>query len=336
MDNITPDSNNKAAPKSGPGRMLRQARLDLRLAPEDVAQILHLSSKQITALEADDYQRLPGPTYIRGYLRSYSQLLGLVPEKVIEAYNSLMISSKPAPPPPPSSAPPSQITSSNHLVKAATVGVAVVVLGLVYLWWQSENKFSEFPQTPAVIGQASVDKQVPLNDLGDKPATADIVSGPVAGGSASPPDVSSLEKAAGPTAAPSGQLTVSGMTLNVSPADPPKPVTPTPATPAPERATTRTRRAVEIPAGVPRTRMVLHAIQESWADVRDARNNKLLYENVPAGRRISIEGVAPFSVFVGNADGVRVEFNGQNFDVSRHKRGQVARFTLGEETAVNN
>jgi cytoskeleton protein RodZ len=82
--------------------------------------------------------------------------------------------------------------------------------------------------------------------------------------------------------------------------------------------------------------MVLHAIQESWADIRDARDNRLLYENVPAGRRISIEGVAPFSVFLGNADGVRVEFNGQDYDVSRHKRGQVARFTLGEETAVNN
>ncbi|MDP2705903.1 MAG: DUF4115 domain-containing protein, partial [Burkholderiales bacterium] len=259
-----------------------------------------------------------------------------VPEKVVEAYNNLIISSKPVPPPPPSSAPPSQITSSNHLVKAASVGVAVVMLGLVYLWWQSENKSPELPQTPAVIGRAPVDKQVPSNDPGDKPATTEMVSGSVVGGSVSPPDASSVEKAAGPTAAPSGQLTVSGMTLNVSPAEPPKPVTPTPVTPAPERAMTRTRRTVEIPAGVPRSRMVLHAIQESWADVRDARDNKLLYENVPAGRRISIEGVAPFSVFVGNADGVRVEFNGQNYDVSRHKRGQVARFTLGEETAVNN
>jgi cytoskeleton protein RodZ len=332
MDNITPDSDNEAAPKSGPGRMLRQARLDLRLAPEDIAQILHLSSKQITALEADDYQRLPGPTYIRGYLRSYSQLLGLVPEKVVEVYNNLIISSKPVPPP--SSAPPSQITSSNHLVKAASVGVAVVVLGLVYLWWQSENESPERSRAPAVIGRAPVDKQVPSNDPGDKPATTEMVGGSVVGGSASPPDASSVEKAATPTATTSGQLTVSGMTLNVSPAEPPKLATP--ATPAPERAATRTRRAVEIPAGVLRSRMVLHAIQESWADVRDARDNKLLYENVPAGRRISIEGVAPFSVFVGNADGVRVEFNGQNFDVSRHKRGQVARFTLGKETAVNN
>ena len=80
---------------------------------------------------------------------------------------------------------------------------------------------------------------------------------------------------------------------------------------------------------------MLHATQESWADIRDAYDNKLLYENIPAGRRVTIEGVAPFSVFLGNADGVQVEFNGKNFDVSRYKRGQVARFTLGGKTAVN-
>jgi len=91
-----------------------------------------------------------------------------------------------------------------------------------------------------------------------------------------------------------------------------------------------------MPAGVLRSRMVLRATQESWVDVRDARDNKLLYENVPAGRSIAIEGVAPFSVFLGNAEGVRVEFNGQNFDIGRYKRGQVARFTLGDEKAVNN
>ena len=87
MDNATPESADTSDPRTGPGRLLRQARQDLRLAPEDVAQILHLSSKQITALEADDFQSLPGPTYVRGYLRGYAQLLGLSPEKVVEIYN---------------------------------------------------------------------------------------------------------------------------------------------------------------------------------------------------------------------------------------------------------
>lgn len=336
MENTKPEAADVAALRSGPGQLLRQARLDLRLAPEDVAQILHLSSKQIIALEKDDYKTLPGPTYIRGYLRSYAQLLGLSPEKVVEAYNSLTIPSKPILPP--QSAPPPQVTSSDRTVKAASMGVAAVVLGLVYLWWQSNDQSPEqVSQSPAVMEQASVNvlpSQNASDELSSSPTSVDLSPAntgelvPLPGTSAAP-----AQDAAGAVKSPNGQLTVSGMTLNVVPAESPKPVTNIPAV---TERTARPRRTADIPPGVPRARMVLLAVQESWADIRDARDNRLLYENVPAGRRISIEGVAPFSVFLGNADGVRVEFNGQNYDISRHKRGQVARFTLGEETAVNN
>jgi cytoskeleton protein RodZ len=337
MENVKPENPEAGTPRTGPGHLLQQARLDLRLAPEDVAQILHLSSKQIIALEKDDYKALSGPTYVRGYLRSYAQLLGLSPEKVVEAYNSLTIAPKPIALP--QSAPPPQITSSDRIVKAATLGVAAILLALVYLWWQSGDESLERAVLSPAADEAPADRGLgpdvtDTTALATAPAglpgnDADRESAPPAG-----PAAAATRDVATPTVLPNGQLAVSGMTLNAATAPAPKLAS---ADPAPvERVTTRTRRAVDIPPGVPRARMVLHAIQESWADIRDARDNRLLYENVPAGRRISIEGVAPFSVFLGNADGVRVEFNGQDYDVSRHKRGQVARFTLGEETAVNN
>lgn len=318
MESPKPENNDASAPRSGPGRLLQQARQDLRLAPEDVAQILHLSSKQIVALEKDDYQSLPGPTYVRGYLRGYAQLLGLSPEKVVESYNSLTPVAKPMAPP--QSAPPPQVTSSDRVVKFATLGVVALLLGMVYLWWQSDNESSEQFDAPAVADKAA----------DESPSSAVVAEEPSP--AAKPASGTEPASPAAPVAAPNGQLTVSGMTLNVTPAEAPKPASTAPAEPV----VTRARRAVDIPPDVPRARMVLHAVEESWADVRDARDNRLLYENVPAGRRISIEGVAPFSVFVGNADGVRVEFNGRNYDISRHKRGQVARFTLGDEAAVNN
>ncbi len=352
MEHTTPASPEIPAPPSGPGRLLHQARKDLRLAPEDVAQILHLSRKQIVALEQDDYKNLPGPTYVRGYLRSYAQLLGLSPEKVLESYNNLTVPSKPISLP--QSAPPPQITSSDYLIKAATVGVAAIVLGLVYLWWRSEEKPPEQTSSPpaAVISQAPTAE--PDNSTGS-PAHPSVSSGsnsitptenppPPAAVEPAPRTPSSAPRTP-PIAAPAtpptpmkpgstnGQVTVSGMILNVSPDESPKPAT---APAQGDRALARSRQSAAVPPGVPRSRLVLHATQESWADVRDARDNKLLYENVPAGRSITIEGVAPFSVFLGNADGVKVEFNGQNYDVSRHKRGQVARFTLGETAAVNN
>lgn len=326
MESPKPENTEVSAQRSGPGRLLQQARQDLRLAPEDVAQILHLSSKQIVALEKDDYQSLPGPTYIRGYLRGYAQLLGLSPEKVVEAYNSLTPAAKPMAPP--QSAPPPQVTSSDRVVKIATLGVVALLLGMVYLWWQSDNESSEESGIPTVADKPANEGLPPAVVVED----ATPAGKPANGAGAETATVAPKPAASAPVAAPNGQLTVSGMTLNVAPAETPKPAGAVPAEPV----VTRARRAVDIPPDVPRARMVLHAVEESWADVRDARDNRLLYENVPAGRRISIEGVAPFSVFVGNADGVRVEFNGRNYDISRHKRGQVARFTLGDETAVNN
>jgi len=354
MENTKPESLATTAPRSGPGRLLHEARLDLRLAPEDVAQILHLSSKQIVALEQDDYKNLPGPTYVRGYLRSYAQLLGLSPEVVLESYSSLTIPSKPISLP--QSAPPPQITSSDRLIKAATLGVAAIVLGLVYLWWRSDEEAPTAPSSPpSVASQAPVieppappsppeNASVPstagmsvVSNSATSPAVNDAALQSVSSNAVRTPNITAP---AGPVsttrATPSnGQVTVSGMIINVAPTEPVKHASPAPP-PRTDRALERTRRAVDMPAGVSRSRMVLRATQESWVDVRDARDNKLLYENVPAGRSIAIEGVAPFSVFLGNAEGVRVEFNGQNFDISRYKRGQVARFTLGDEKAVNN
>ncbi len=337
MENTKPESPDIAASRSGPGRLLHEARLDLRLAPEDVAQILHLSSKQIVALEQDDYKNLPGPTYVRGYLRSYAQLLGLSPEKLLESYNSLTIPSKPISLP--QSAPPPQITSSDRLIKAATLGVAAIVLGLVYLWWRSEEETPTAPssppavatQAPAIVPPPSPPENVSVPSAAGTSAATNSATSPAVTEPASPPAAPVPATKPGSS---NGQVMVSGMIINVAPTEPPKQASPA-TPPRTDRALERTRRAAE-PAGVPRSRMVLRAIQESWVDVRDARDNKLLYENVPAGRSIAIEGVAPFSVFLGNAEGVRVEFNGQDYDVSRHKRGQVARFTLGDETAVNN
>jgi len=64
--------------------------------------------------------------------------------------------------------------------------------------------------------------------------------------------------------------------------------------------------------------------------VRDGKQNKLLYETVAAGRTVVLEGAAPLSVFLGNVEGVGVEFNGKPYDTAPHRRGPIARFTLGE------
>ena len=126
-----------SAPIHGPGAQLSQARADLHLAHEDVAAKLHLATRQIQALEQDDYSSLPGATYVRGYLKSYALLLGLSPEPILEAHTRL--TAAPVTPDFRTIAPQKEITSRHHQVRFVTYFMAAIVIGLAIAWWQGRD-----------------------------------------------------------------------------------------------------------------------------------------------------------------------------------------------------
>jgi cytoskeleton protein RodZ len=68
------------------GQRLAQGRKDRNLSVADAAAKLRIAPRQIEALEADDYERLPGHTIARGFVRNYARLLQLNPELVLEAF----------------------------------------------------------------------------------------------------------------------------------------------------------------------------------------------------------------------------------------------------------
>jgi cytoskeleton protein RodZ len=72
-----------------PGVHLRQAREARRLGQQDVALQLRLGRHVIDAIENDDYRKLPGQIFVRGYLRAYARLLDLSEEEIIQAFNHL-------------------------------------------------------------------------------------------------------------------------------------------------------------------------------------------------------------------------------------------------------
>ncbi|MBC7460920.1 MAG: helix-turn-helix domain-containing protein [Thermoleophilia bacterium] len=70
------------------GNNLREARqhrrIDLVIAEQDTK----IRSKYLAALETEDFDVLPGPVFVRGFLRTYSRYLGLDPQLFIEEYNA--------------------------------------------------------------------------------------------------------------------------------------------------------------------------------------------------------------------------------------------------------
>ncbi len=281
VPSASPPPQTSTPPPLGPGKALAQARTDLGLSREDVARQLHLKAPLIGALENDTYESMPGATYVRGYLRSYAQLLGLSAEPILDAHARLV--GGPQPLTLPSLSPPPQATSGHRHIKLTSYLVASIVVGLALLWWQGGNNLPT-PKT------ASMDKGTP--------AQTDALTGPPSADQAAPAAaLTNADHAYMNTPTPlSGAAVVA------------------PPTPAPTSA---------------RAQLSLYVQQESWIEVRDGQQNRLLYESFPAGRTMMLEGIAPLYVFLGNADGVRVEFDGKPFDLTPHKRGQVARFALG-------
>jgi len=70
----------------GPGAMLARGRSEKRLTVEDVSARLKFAPRQIKALEADEYDRLPGTTFVRGVIRSYARLLELDAAPLLKAW----------------------------------------------------------------------------------------------------------------------------------------------------------------------------------------------------------------------------------------------------------
>lgn len=71
------------AEQTSPGRVLANARAELKLSVADVSQQIKYGVKQIEAIEAGDYARLPGTTFVRGMIRSYAKLLQIDAEPLL-------------------------------------------------------------------------------------------------------------------------------------------------------------------------------------------------------------------------------------------------------------
>jgi cytoskeletal protein RodZ len=68
------------------GEILKKARLEKRLALEEIEKILRIRKKYLLALEENAWEKLPALPYIKGFLRNYSAFLDLVPEEMVAIF----------------------------------------------------------------------------------------------------------------------------------------------------------------------------------------------------------------------------------------------------------
>lgn len=127
-------------PLIGIGPALRKAREERSKTIDEAARDTKIRGQYLQALERESFDTLLGDAYVRGSLRSYSQYLGLDPEKVLSAYSRAVGEQQPSQiPEPPQEMPGTEgIATSDRkktwllLVGATVVAiVALVVIGVL-------------------------------------------------------------------------------------------------------------------------------------------------------------------------------------------------------------
>jgi cytoskeletal protein RodZ len=71
------------------GATLREARMRARIDVSEIEAQTKIRAKYLRALENEEWDLLPGPTFVRSFLRTYAQALGLDAKALVDEYRRL-------------------------------------------------------------------------------------------------------------------------------------------------------------------------------------------------------------------------------------------------------
>lgn len=149
-----------------PGAQLAAARMQKDYSQEYVANKLHLRIHIIELIEADDYEHLPEPVFIKGYLRAYAKLLGVPADPLLETFSRLykgertsekaLWQSK------------KETNRAEHAIRWLTGFFAAIVLAAVAMWWYTNKDNERLFSNTAHHAKATSNKsetEIRLTDL---------------------------------------------------------------------------------------------------------------------------------------------------------------------------
>jgi len=68
------------------GELLRKARDQRGLTLDDIQETTKIRKRYLEAIESGDHTVLPGPFYVRAFVKNYSEAVGLDPDEVLRLY----------------------------------------------------------------------------------------------------------------------------------------------------------------------------------------------------------------------------------------------------------
>ncbi|HEY2397751.1 MAG TPA: helix-turn-helix transcriptional regulator [Solirubrobacteraceae bacterium] len=117
------------------GATLREARMRARLDVSEIEAKTKIRAKYLRALENEEWSLLPGPTFVKSFLRTYAQALGLDARALVEEYrlhhelpSDAAFDPIASTPPRQRPRPPRSGPSAGYLISVGVVGLVIVLL----------------------------------------------------------------------------------------------------------------------------------------------------------------------------------------------------------------
>ncbi|MFJ4453349.1 RodZ domain-containing protein [Pseudomonas sp. NPDC089392] len=337
------------APGQNPGELLRLAREKRDWSQAEVARKLNLTVSSLNHVETGAFDKLPGHTFARGYIRAYAKLMDLDQAALVDAFDrytgthakgsdvhSLGRIEEP-------------MRLSHNILRGVSLLLLVAVVGGGFVWWQDQGSLRGKELAKIALEHVEVESadgttQIhPLDEpedqavsAGQQPESAPL---PLEQGAAEQPAAaeqapSSPQPAATAVPAPAQAQPAAVQPAASAPAATPAPVAPAiPAAVAPAAAAPAVAAAAPVaPAAVPAgsAKVAIKFTADCWTQVSDG-NGKVLFSAVKRkGDNLELTGKPPFAVRLGFARGAQVSYNGQAVDVAPFTSGETARLKLGQ------
>jgi cytoskeleton protein RodZ len=276
------------------GRELAAAREGCGLSIAEVARQLKLTPLQVEAMEAGDYQRLPGPVFARGFLRNYARLVKLDPGVFLANVEQRLHPTVQEEPEFPGSV--NIPFPTARKLKWRKYVIAALVLGALLVPMMIIDAYRE---DAAEVSVRSGPVKLPQPQLVDREQ--------VAAASAVPQIAAAREAEVRPA------LTLNATALSEKS--------------APDRST-RPADAAAMGRKPDDHLLQLTFDLQSWVEIHDRSGRRIFSRLNAAGTQRAVSGEPPLTLVVGNARGVRLIHNGQPVDLAPYTKISVARLTL--------
>ncbi len=268
------------------GEKLRKVREERGFNLADVARDTRIPLRHLTALEADQYDKLPARPYAIGFIRTYCTYLGISPNEVVDQYKTITYSLEAANP----GVAPEPFDESRLPSRGLVIGSLVGLVSFIGLAWFAYSHFRQDKETPVVAAAPS----------GDRAASTSAVVAQQA------PPVLSQSSAPPVSATPAPAVAAPAIATPEAPA--PAALPATAAAPATGASAT---------GG-----LVIRALEDSWIKVSDGGPVSLKIGILKAGDTYSVPSVAGVKLTTGNAGGLTLEYNGKPL-ASFGKKGEL-------------